>query len=185
MLIVIILLIIILGTISFKNNTKVYIVEKDHNNYTYLGYVNDLTKEAYNPDDNSIEYFLNDFIKKARFLSTDLVLYKKNQQSLGYFLENMKVAKKLDESLEEAEYPIMIKSNFAVDVELVSTLRVSPESFQIRWWEIVYDENGKLLSRDLMVGILKYEIKKPKNKETILVNPLGIIITDLSISKEN
>ena len=36
-----------------------------------------------------------------------------------------------------------------------------------------------------MVGILKYEIKKPKNKETILVNPLGIIITDLSISKEN
>ena len=185
LLIVIILLIIILGTISFKNNTKVYIVEKDHNNYTYLGYVNDLTREVYNPDDNSIEYFLNDFIKKARFLSTDLVLYKKNQQSLGYFLENMKVAKKLDKSLEEAEYPMMIKSNFAVDIELVSTLRVSPESFQIRWWEIVYDENGKLLSKDLMVGILKYEIKKPKNKETILVNPLGIIITDLSISKEN
>lgn len=66
LLIVIILLIIILGTISFKNNTKVYIVEKDHNNYTYLGYVNDLTKEAYNPDDNSIEYFLNDFIKKSK-----------------------------------------------------------------------------------------------------------------------
>ena len=102
LLIVIILLIVTLGTISFKNNTKVYIVEKDHNNYTYLGYVNDLTKKIYNPDDNSIEYFLNDFIKKSRFLSTDLVLYKKNQQSLGYFLENLKVAKKLDKSFRRS-----------------------------------------------------------------------------------
>lgn len=183
LLIIVALLVACLGIVSFKNNTKVYIVEKDHNNYTYFGYVNDLTKKTYNPDDASIEYFLNDFIKKARFLSTDLVLYKKNQQSLGYFLEH-KTAKKLDKTLDDAEYPLMIKSNFAVDIEIISTLRISPESYQIRWWESVYDENGKLLTKDLMVGVLKYVIREPKNKEAILVNPLGIIITDLSISKE-
>ncbi len=91
---------------------------------------------------NSTNVSYETIINSSNFITTD----KKSALKFferGYFLENMKVAKKLDESLEEAEYPIMIKSNFAVDVELVSTLRVSPESFQIRWWEIVYDENGR------------------------------------------
>lgn len=183
LLILIVFLITILGIITFRTNTKTYIVEKEGNNYTYFGYVNDLTKEVYNPDDNSIIFFINNFINKSRYLPTDLVLLKKNQQEIGYFL-NKSSLKKIDTILKNDGYPEMIKNDFAVDLEILSTLRLTNTSFQVRWIEEIYDKNGSLIAVNKMVGILNYEIKKPKNKEGILNNPLGIIITDLSMSQE-
>lgn len=184
LLLIIVLLVTILGIITFKNNTKVYVVEKSGNNYTFFGHVNDLTKTTYNPDDNSLIYFINSFVNKSRFLPTDLVLYKKNQKELGYFL-NSKSINKLDYILnEEAQYPELIKRNYVVDIDILSTLRLSTNSFQVRWNEKIFDQHGKLAFENLMVGVFKYEIKAPNSKEAIIVNPLGIIITDLSISKE-
>lgn len=181
---IIIFLITILGVITFKNVTKVYIVEKEGNNYTYFGYVNDLTKEVYNPDDNSLIFFINSFVQKARFLPTDLVLYKKNQKELGYFL-NSKTIKKLDHLLnEEGQYPELIKRGYVVDINILSTLRLSTSSFQVRWIEKIFDQHGKLVFENLMVGVFKYEVKAPNSKEIITINPLGLLITDLSISQE-
>ncbi len=176
-------LVMILGYVSFKSNTRVYVVEKEGNNYTYFGYVNDLTSKVYNPDDNSLVFFLNNFIRKSRFLPTDLVLYKNNQKELGYFL-NRKSSGKLDDVLTKDNYPEMINAEYAIDIQILSTLRVSPESFQIRWVEKLYDKAGKNVSNNQMVAFLRYEIKKPTSKEAILNNPLGIVITDLSMSEE-
>lgn len=176
-------LITIIGSALFRSRVEVLVVEKDHNNYTYLGKVDDLTKQNYNPDDKSLEYFLYNFVTKARFLPTDLVLYKKNQQDLGYFLSS-KSLKKLDALLEQDGYADMIAKSFVVDVELISMLRLSPETYQVRWFEKVYDTKGVMITQNVMVGMLRYEIRKPTSKEAILQNPLGIVITDLSISKE-
>ncbi|MDY5306256.1 type IV secretion system protein [Fusobacterium gastrosuis] len=184
LLLIITLLITILGTITFKNNTKVYVIEKDANNYTFFGSVNDLTKITYNPDDNSLIYFVNSFVNKARFLPTDLVLYKKNQKELGYFL-NSKAITKLDYILnQEDQYPELIKKEYVVDIEILSTLRYSPTSFQVRWLEKIFDKSGKLFLERPMVGLFKYEIKSPNTKEAIIANPIGLLITDLSISSE-
>lgn len=183
LLLIIVLLVTILGLITFKNNTKTYIVEKEGNNYTFFGYVNDLTKTTYNPDDNSLIYFINSFVNKSRFLPTDLVLYKKNQKELGYFL-NSKTISKLDNILNEDQYSELIKRGYVVDIYILSTLRLSPASFQVRWIEKIFDQHGKLITENLMVGVFKYEIKAPTSKEAIIINPLGLLITDLSISKE-
>lgn len=184
LLLIITLLITILGTITFKNNTKVYVIEKDANNYTFFGSVNDLTKITYNPDDNSLIYFVNSFVNKARFLPTDLVIYKKNQKELGYFL-NSKAIAKLDHILnQEYQYPELIKKEYVVDIEILSTLRYSPTSFQVRWIEKIFDKHGKLFIERPMVGLFKYEIKSPNTKEAIIANPIGLLITDLSISSE-
>ena len=78
----------------------------------------------------------------------------------------------------------MIENEYAVDIEILSTLRFSDKSFQVRWIEKIYDKSGKLQSSDTLVGVLQYELKEPKNKEMVLKNPLGIIITDLSMSIE-
>lgn len=183
LMLIIVFLVTIIGIVTFKNNEKVYIVEKNGNNYTFFGKVNDLTKSVYKPDDKSLIYFLNDFIIKARALPTDLVLYKENQKGLGYFLTKKSIAK-LDQSLENYKYSEMIEKEFAVDIEILSTLRLTDQSFQVRWLEKIYDKNGKLKSDKVMVGALKYLLKEPKNKEMILKNPLGIVIEDLSISEE-
>lgn len=183
LMIIIVFLITILGIVTYSANEKVYIVEKDGNNYTYFGKVNDLTKTAYIPDDKSIIYFLNSFVIKSRFLPTDLVLYKENQKDLGYFLTKKSI-RKLDQYLEDSNYSKMIENEYAVDIEILSTLRFSDKSFQVRWIEKIYDKSGKLQSSDTLVGVLQYELKEPKNKEMVLKNPLGIIITDLSMSIE-
>ncbi|MCF0163470.1 MAG: type IV secretion system protein [Fusobacterium necrophorum] len=183
LLILIAFLVMTLASLAWKSNIEVLVLEKDHNNYTYLGVVHDLTKETYKPDDSSIEYFLNNFIVKSRFLPTDLVLYKKNQRELGFFLSTKSI-KKLDETLENDGYPEMITKNFAIDIELISILRLSKETFQIRWFEKTYDSKGNLVKKEVMVGMLRYEIQKPSRKEIVLVNPLGIVITDLSFSRE-
>ena len=179
LMIIIVFLITILGIVTYSANEKVYIVEKDGNNYTYFGKVNDLTKTAYIPDDKSI----NTFVIKSRFLPTDLVLYKENQKDLGYFLTKKSI-RKLDQYLEDSNYSKMIENEYAVDIEILSTLRFSDKSFQVRWIEKIYDKSGKLQSSNTLVGVLQYELKEPKNKEMVLKNPLGIIITDLSMSIE-
>lgn len=184
LLIIITFFLMIFGMMSFKNNTKVYIVEKEGNNYTYFGYVNDLTRTTYSPNDDSIIFFINNFVNKARFLSSDLVLYKKNQKELGYFL-NSKSINKLDYILnEEYNYPDLIKKSYVVDVEIISTLRATKDTFQVRWREKIYDQAGRMLNDRSMVGLFKYEIKDPTSKEAIISNPLGLLITDISISTE-
>ncbi|ALQ38007.1 MULTISPECIES: type IV secretion system protein [Fusobacterium] len=180
---IIIFLVTILGMISFSANEKVYIVEKNGDNYTFFGKVNDLTKTVYNPDDKSLIYFINNFIIKARFLPTDLVLYKENQKDLGYFLTKKSI-RKLDQYLEDSNYAKMIEDEYAVDIEILSTLRFSEKSFQVRWIEKTYDKSGKLRGANTLVGVLQYELKEPGNKEAVLKNPLGIVITDLSMSLE-
>jgi len=152
---IIIFLITILGMISFSANEKVYIVEKNGDNYTFFGKVNDLTKTVYNPDDKSLIYFIN---KKS--------------------------IRKLDQYLEDSNYAKMIEDEYAVDIEILSTLRFSEKSFQVRWIEKTYDKSGKLRGANTLVGVLQYELKEPGNKEAVLKNPLGIVITDLSMSLE-
>ncbi|CAL7891342.1 type IV secretion system protein [Fusobacterium necrophorum] len=173
----------ILGTVTVRTNTRVYIVEKEGNNYTYFGYVNDLTRQTYNPDDNSLIFFMDNFVKKIRTLSTDLVLYKKNYDESKFFV-NSRSNGKLEDILTENDYRGKIENRYAVDIDILSTLRLSPSSFQVRWIEKIYDQGGREISRELLVGVFQYEIKKPKNVDSIKINPLGMIITDLNISVE-
>lgn len=179
-----ILVILILATLTITRNKDVYIVEKDGNNYTYFGKVNDLTKEVYNPDDNSIIYFINAFVQKNISLPRDLIVYKNNRIESNYFLTT-NAKKKLDTYLEDYGYPALIEINQVIDVEISSTLRLTDKTFQVRWIESRFDKNNNLLTKTNHVGLFKYSIGKPKSKEAILYNPLGILITDLSITYES
>ena len=40
----------IIGQLSFKNTIRTYVIEKDNNNYTILGYANDLSAKTYQAD---------------------------------------------------------------------------------------------------------------------------------------
>lgn len=183
LLLIIILLTVILGKISFSNNTKTYIVEKDHNNYTYLGNVQDLTKTNYNPSDNDLVYFLNLVVKNMRFLPSDLVLFEKNRVMVNSFLTQPAI-KKMKTLDEKYDYERMKKENAVVDIEPISTIRVSSQAFQIRWIERVYSVKGVEIASRLMVGFFKYELSSPTSQISILSNPLGIKILDMSISEE-
>ncbi|MBR8700486.1 MULTISPECIES: type IV secretion system protein [unclassified Fusobacterium] len=183
LLLVIVLLITILGKISFFNDTKIYVIEKDHNNYSYLGRVNDLTKANYNPTDNDLIYFMNDIVKKMRYLPSDLIVFGKNRNDLSYFLSDRSV-NKLKGYDEAYNYAKMKEDNVVLDIEPLSSIRLSNKTFQLRWVEHIYNSKGYEVANRLMVGAFNYKISDPKNQSSVLVNPLGIEISDFSITEE-
>ena len=174
---------VIIGQLSFRNNIRTYVIEKDNNNYTILGYANDLSSKLYQADDKSVAYFINNFVRKSRYLSSDLVLYKKNYEEIMFFMTDS-TNNKLEQALIDSGYREKIKEKKTVDIEILSTLKLTNDTYQVRWIEKTYDEYGKLRSRDLMVGVYTYKFTNPKNKEMIKYNPLNILITDISQSKE-
>lgn len=174
---------IIIGQLSFGNSIRTYIIEKDNNNYTLLGYANDLSSKTYQTDDKSVAYFINNFVRKSRYLSSDLVLYKKNYEEIMFFMTDS-TNNKLEQFLIDSGYREKIKEKKTVDIEILSTLKLTDDTYQVRWIEKTYDEYGKLRGRDLMVGVYTYKFTNPKNKEMIKYNPLNILITDISQSKE-
>lgn len=173
----------IIGMNSFKTNIRTYIVEKNGNNYANLGYANDLSMKGYQPSRSAIEYFINEFVIKSRFLSTDLVLFKKNNNEIAYFM-NGKTSEKVQKYLIESGYKEKILNKDTVDIDLLSTLQLTPNTYQVRWIEKTYNDAGRIVEQNLLVGVFKIDFKAPKNVESVRYNPLGILITDISQSVE-
>lgn len=183
LLTIIILLIIILGKITFFYQTRVFIVEKDHNNYTYLGNVHNLTKQIYNPSDKDLIYFMNKITKNMRFLPADNVVLGKNRQELNYYL-SPEAKQKLLGYDKEFNLVNLQKKGVVMDIVPISAIRLSAGTFQLRWVEKMYDVKGAEINSNLMVGIFKYKIEPPTSSDQILNNPLGINIINFSITQE-
>lgn len=173
----------IIGLNSFKTNIKTYIIEKNGNNYVNLGYANNLSMKKYEPNKKAVEYFINEFVIKSRFLSSDLVLFKKNNNEISYFM-NVKTSRKIEKYLIDSGYREKIKNKETVDINLLSTLQLTSNTYQVRWIEKTYNEIGEIIEQNLMVGVYKINFISPKSKESISYNPLGILITDVSQSVE-
>ena len=73
------------------------------------------------------------------------------------------------------------------DINITSILKIRDKTFQVRWIEKNYTENGNIYSENSMTGIFTVNFINPKemNEDILLLNPMGIIITDFSISREN
>lgn len=183
LLLIIVFLSALLGKAAFFYQTKVYIVEKDKNNYTYLGNVRNLSKTNYNPNDSDIIYFLNDIIKNMRFIPTDAIVVGKNRKKLNYFL-NERSKNKLNNYDIQYNINDLIEKSYVVDIIPLSAIRLSNSTFQMRWIEKIYNLKGQQTEERLMVAAFKYNISSPKSETMILNNPIGLEIEDFSIQEE-
>ena len=173
----------IVFSITYKTNIKTYVIERSDNDYTVLGYANDLSDKTYTPSEQQVVYFINNFVRKSRTLSSDLVLTKKHYDELAFFL-NSSTNKKLLNYLATDGYNEKIEKKNTVDIEIISTLKLTKNSYQVRWSEKIFDKMGKLIGDNTLVGIYKIEITSPKNVEAIKYNPIGMLIVDISQSIE-
>lgn len=184
LLVIIVLLVVLLGKITFFYHTKVLIIEKDFNNYTYLGSTRNLSRTNFNPKDTDIIYFLNKAVEKMRYLPTDKVVLGKNREELNFFLSS-KAKKKLSSVDNDTGINELHKKGFVIDIEPISSIKLSESTFQLRWNEKVYDVKGEKIAENLMVGAFEYQIDVPNSEKMILANPIGLFIKDFSIKVEN
>ncbi len=168
---------------SEVNRVETFILEKEGNTYSILGTVKDLAATQNKASEEQIIYFLNNFVTKTKFLTPNLVLYKKNyEEILSFMNENTKT--KLDRYLLEDKYKEKIQKEETVEVVFNTGIKLEGNSFQLRWIQNTFDKNGALKSAQNFMGVFTIEFIDIKDRNTLLYNPLGILITDFVQTKE-
>ena len=107
-------------------------------------------------------------------------------QEASYFLTPA-TQEKLKSIIENENNYFKIQDKITVNVA-VKTINKIPNqtnSYQVRWEENQYRNNGELESTNYYVGIFSIDRVSVKNEEMIRVNPYGIVIKDFNISREN
>ena len=81
----------------------------------------------------------------------------------------------------------MLADKITTNVNIVSANKLTNTSntYQVRWKEKQFSETGMEIQDASYLGVFAVEYVNEKNEELVAKNPLGIIIKDFTISREN
>lgn len=163
---------------SVQSRVTPYVVETDR-----LGDVRSVAPATadYNPTDPQISWALGRFVKNVRGVSLDPVLMRENWLG-AYDFATDRGELFLNEYARSAD-PFAKVGTRSVSVEIVSVVRASPRSFQVKWKESVF-ERGSLASTSRWTAILTVSVKTPRTAEVLRKNPLGLYVEAIDWSRE-
>jgi len=136
---------------------------------------------AYQPNDAQISYHLARYIEMVRSLPADPVVVRQNWLR-AYDWTTQQGAQTLNAMGKERD-PLREVGKMNVAVEVLSIVRASPTSFQLRWREKTFT-NGVLIASDRYTGVATIVIDQPKTPEILQRNPLGLYVHALSWSRD-
>lgn len=170
--------------ISLTANYKTYVVRVD----SLTGQIEaaqELKATNYSPRDAEIKYFLTSLVVDTRTIGLDPVAYKQNWMKAQYFL-TPSAAQKLN-SMVAKENPVAKinkKETVHVQIKSVNLQPGTQSTYQVRWSEDNFNQNGILTRRDDYIGLYTVQVVPPKKEDELAINPLGLRIIDLNYSKE-
>jgi type IV secretion system protein VirB5 len=82
-----------------------------------------------------------------------------------------------------ANNPVVIGEAETVSVTVNSVLSISPETWQAEWTEERFTVGGDKVSAKHYRGIFTTAAVTPRGMDEILLNPLGIFVTDFNLSE--
>ncbi len=137
--------------------------------------------EPYRPSDAQIAHFLARFIENVRSLSIDPVVVRANWLRAYDFVTD-RGAQTLNDYARVADPFAKIGARTAT-VEVISVVRASGDSFEIRWKESTY-ENGAVAKVERFTGVATVILKTPTTREMLRKNPLGLFVHSLNWSRD-
>jgi type IV secretion system protein TrbF len=94
----------------------------------------------------------------------------------------------LDEYFHSDDFshnPFKLAEKQTVSVQIDSILQLSPQSYQVRWTEQPRDLNGVAIGAPShWEAVLQTEIVPPRSTDTIVSNPLGFCVTQVSWTEQ-
>ena len=168
---------------SLSVNVMPYIVEVD----TTTGAVRNVgTVEAsshYQPTEEVYKYFLSKFLKNTREMPLDPVVYKENlSTAYGFLTKN--AAMKLQTMLKSEKATDKF-GHQTVQINIATILPMEGgHSYQIRWTEEVFTIGNGEKKVTPYSGIFTVQTIKAEDEEQLLINPIGMYISDFSWSKD-
>jgi len=136
---------------------------------------------SYQPSDGEVAWFLSRFITDVRSLSSDPIIARKNWLEAYDYTTNHGAAY-LNQFAQEHD-PFKDLGERTVSVQVTSVVRVSGESFQVKWIEKHFDHDA-VSSTEHWTGILTVLTKPPTTAEVLRKNPLGIYVNAIDWSRE-
>lgn len=132
--------------------------------------------------ENQINYFLSNFITNIRSVTYDKNLYQKKLNEANYFL-TLDSQKELKTSLTDNKTAEKMEKGVSVNVQIKNFNKIEDNKYQITWQESYTSTDGNY--KETFLGIFTVETIPVKSQQMIQYNPLGLVITKLSISKTN
>jgi type IV secretory pathway TrbF-like protein len=137
--------------------------------------------ETYRPSDAQIAYHLARFIRNVRSIPLDPVVLRENWLE-AYNYTTDRAAQTLND-YARANNPFARAPGNSVAIEVVSIVRASENSFQVRWIERNY-ANGSAGAIEHWTALLSIVIEPPHDVARLRENPLGIYVDALDWSRE-
>jgi type IV secretion system protein VirB5 len=183
MLAVVVVLTISLVYKSLSSNVMPYIVEVD----TTTGMVKNVGTVAasahYKPSEAVNKYFLSRFLKNTREIPLDPVVYKENlTTSYGFLTKD--AAKKLQTMLKTEKLTEKF-GHQTVQINIATILPMESEhSYQIRWTEETFTISNGEKKVTPYSGIFTVQTIRSDDETRLMINPIGLYISDFSWSKD-
>ena len=76
--------------------------------------------------------------------------------------------------------PFLREAEGTVTVQVQSVLRLSASSWQVQWRETQIAPGGRVVSETAWQAVLGVELTPPETTDVLLVNPLGLYVTEIN-----
>lgn len=136
---------------------------------------------AYAPSDAQISWHLARFVEMVRGLPSDPIVVRQNWLR-AYDWATQGGAQVLN-AMAADDDPFAKVGKTTVAVEVLSVVRASPTSFQLRWRESTYNA-GTLVRVERYTGVATIVIDPPSTPERLSRNPLGLYVHALTWSRD-
>ena len=138
-------------------------------------------QNSFEPSDAQIANQLARFIKNVRSVSIDPVVLRDNWLD-AYSYATDKAALTLNTYANEND-PFIDIGQRSVTVDVISIVRSSEDSFEVRWRETNF-RNGAQLGSQTFTASLAIITKPPTDAQTLHRNPLGLYVHGLNWSQD-
>lgn len=129
-------------------------------------------------DERLIRYLLSLYLHNARTVIADAKAQRHLLDSVYAFSRGN--AKSLLNAHFAEENPFERALRETVRVQVQSILPVADDTWQVQWVETSYNALGRAAKTSNFQAVLTVELEPPKTTQSILTNPLGLFVTDLT-----
>lgn len=167
----------------FKSSTNPYVpyVVRISDTGTING--QKITNEGLTIDDNTMQFFLVDFIKKTRTIYKDRSYYDRQVADKMAFLTPDAKTKLESLFATKTDTKDIVAQGYTTSVTIDSFLKVEGDrKYQINYTEDVLASSGQVIRQSKYTTILTIGRTEVTNDAMIRMNPLGILITDVDLS---
>lgn len=137
--------------------------------------------QNYSPTDAEIAWYLSRFVTDVRSLSLDPVVVRRSWlEAYDYATDHGAL---FLNQYAQANDPFKAVGERTVSVQITSVVRVSDNSFQVKWTEQTF-EHDALARTEHWTAILSVVTKQPTTAEILNKNPLGLYVNGVNWSRE-